>query len=73
MRLRRILVVAVSVLIAAGAAAGAWLGWINLAPRHTPAGQPTLTRLEAGTLSELRETFNASAGRKRILALFSPT
>ena len=65
--------IAASVLLAAVAAAGAWLGWSNLAPRHTPAGQPELTRLDAETLPALRAAFNASAGRKRILVLFSPT
>jgi hypothetical protein len=73
MRLRRLVAIAASVLLVAIAAAGAWLGWIRLAPRHTPAGQPELTRLDAGTLYALREAFNASAGRKRMLALLSPT
>ncbi len=67
--LRRIALASVS-LIAIGAAA---LAWVKLAPRPTPAGQARLARLDEGSFGELRDAFNASADRTRVVALLSPT
>lgn len=44
-----------------------------LAPRHTPAGQPPLTKLTSDSLGTLRDAFNASSGEPRLLVLVSPT
>jgi hypothetical protein len=59
--------------VAAGLAAAAalYLGWLAFGPRRVPAGQPELVRLDA--LPAFVEAFNASHGKPRILALFSPT
>jgi hypothetical protein len=73
MRLRRALALAALAALIAVAGAGAWLAWMKLTPRRTPEGQPVLARLDADTLPALREAFNAATGRKRVLALFSPT
>ena len=60
-------------LLSAAATVGAGLLWLKLAPRHTPAGQPGLVHLDAAGLQGFRETFNAAAGRPRVVALLSPT
>lgn len=65
--------IAVCVLLAVAGAAGAWLLWLKLAPRSTPAGQPALSRLDAASLQTLRDAFNAAAGQTRVLVLLSPT
>ncbi|MCM3877443.1 MAG: hypothetical protein NEA02_13640 [Thermoanaerobaculia bacterium] len=51
----------------------ATIAWMKLAPRPTPAGQAALTRLDEKTFGQLREAFNASADRTRVVALLSPT
>jgi len=47
--------------------------WLECAPRHVPDGQPPMTVLSAGSLPALRQTFNASEGTVRVLAMLSPT
>jgi hypothetical protein len=51
----------------------AWIAWLNLEPRPTPAGQQPLGRLNEESFHQLRDAFNASADRTRIVALLSPT
>ena len=60
--------------------AGAILGitlmagaWHVLSPRHTPAGQPSLTRLSVDSLERLEQAFNAEKQKTRILVMLSPT
>ena len=48
-------------------------GYAEYVPRATPRGQPPLVRLDAGSLDRLREQFNRSSDRVRVLALLSPT
>jgi len=48
-------------------------GYAEYVPRATPRGQPPLVRLDAGSIEGLREQFNRSADRVRVLALLSPT
>jgi hypothetical protein len=62
--------VASSTLLVIGAAT---IAWVKLAPRPTPAGQAPLTILDEKSFGELREAFNASADRTRVLAILSPT
>lgn len=57
-------------LVVIGAAA---IAWIKLAPRPTPAGQAPLATLDEKTFGQLREAFNASSDRTRVVALLSPT
>ena len=49
------------------------VGWLALAPRHVPPGQPSLRWLDASELQAVRETFNASPDAVRVLVLLSPT
>lgn len=67
--LRRI-AVASSALLVIGAAT---IAWVKLAPRPTPAGQAPLASLDEKSFGQLREAFNASADRTRVLAILSPT
>jgi hypothetical protein len=67
--LRRI-AIASSVLLVIGAAT---IAWVKLAPRPTPAGQAALASLDEKTFGQLRDAFNASADRTRVLAILSPT
>ena len=67
--LRRV-TLAMAALALAGAAT---IAWVKLAPRPTPPGQPPLATLEKKSFGELREAFNASADRTRVVALLSPT
>ena len=53
-----------------GAAA---IAWMKIAPRPTPAGQEPLATLDERTFEKLREAFNASADRTRVVAILSPT
>jgi hypothetical protein len=48
-------------------------GYAEYVPRATPQGQPPLVRVDAGGLERLREQFNRSSDRVRVLALLSPT
>ena len=64
--------------IAAGASAllvigAATIAWVKLAPRPTPTGQAPLARLDEKTFGQLRDAFDASADRTRVLAILSPT
>lgn len=47
--------------------------WLKFAPRHVPEGQRRLVLLDEGSLQDLRDAFNATAGEVRVLALLSPT
>ncbi|MBL8113472.1 MAG: hypothetical protein JNK60_11340 [Acidobacteria bacterium] len=67
--LRRI-ALASSALLVIGAA---MIGWLKLAPRPTPAGQAPLATLDEKNFGQLRDAFNASADRTRVLAILSPT
>ena len=67
--LRRAGVLAASLVILGTAT----IAWVKLAPRPTPAGQAALTSLDEKSFGQLRETFNASADRTRVLAILSPT
>jgi hypothetical protein len=51
----------------------ATIAWVKLAPRPTPLGQAPLARLDAESFGQLRDAFNASADRTRVVALLSPT
>ena len=52
---------------------GAWVFHMVRDPRDVPAGQPPLLRIDATTLQQVKDQFNADASQTRILALFSPT
>lgn len=67
--LRRIAVAASAILVIGAAT----IAWLKLAPRPTPAGQAPLARLDEKNFGQLRDAFNASADRTRILAILSPT
>jgi len=49
------------------------VGWMALAPRDAPAGQPALDRLHADDLPAFRDAFNVSPETVRLLVLLSPT
>ena len=49
------------------------VSWLKLAPRHTPAAQAPLARLDDPSLKDFRAAFNARSARARILVLLSPT
>lgn len=49
------------------------LSWYVWGDRHTPAGQQSLTRLDASNLRTLFEQFDAATGKTRVLLLLSPT
>jgi hypothetical protein len=51
----------------------ATIAWLKLAPRPTPMGQAALARLDEKSFEQLREAFNASADRTRVVAILSPT
>ena len=48
-------------------------GWLKLAPRTAPRGQPPLATLSADSLPSFRVAFNANQGQVRIVAMLSPT
>ncbi len=62
-----------SVIVALILFAALGAAYYYLAPGGTPAGQPPLAWLEAGTFDKLRGPFNAAAGSVRVVALLSPT
>jgi hypothetical protein len=64
---RRTLAIAVVVLVAA------LFGWLRLATRHTPAGQPPLVTLDRASVEALRSEFNGAARQVRLILLLSPT
>jgi hypothetical protein len=70
MNRRTLLILPLVVLAAIGGGAFAWL---QFATHDTPAGQPPLAMLDAGSLSTLKTEFNRAAGQARIIALLSPT
>ena len=49
------------------------LGWMKLAPRRTPEGQPSMVVLDSSSLDSFRSAFNDGAGSVRILVMLSPT
>ena len=56
------------------AAAGAGLlAYALYAPRAAPAGQPPLAPVGNGSLDPIRDLFNATADRTRLLVMLSPT
>jgi hypothetical protein len=67
--LRRIALASAS-LIVIGAVT---IAWIKLAPRPTPLGQAPLASLSDENFGQLRDAFNASADRTRVVAILSPT
>ena len=67
--LRRIAIASSALLVIAVAT----IAWVKLAPRPTPAGQAPLTSLDEESFGQLREAFNASADRTRVVAILSPT
>lgn len=73
MGLRRVLAGVTIALVSIAAVAGAGLVWFERAPRRTPAGQPALSRLDAATLANFGESFNARADEARFIVLLSPT
>jgi hypothetical protein len=70
---KSVLKVAVPLAVLTVLVAAAAIGWVKLAPRHVPPGQPPLLTLDDGSLSAFRDAFNASEGEVRVLAMFSPT
>lgn len=73
MTVGRALKAAMWLALAAGGIVAAGFAWVKLAPRHVPAGQASLARLDAATLPAFRDTFNASEGKVRVVAMLSPT
>lgn len=69
-RLKRFWWVPLVVALAAFLLYGAWYSW---GPRITPAGQPPLAVLDAGSSGSFVTQFNAAAGETRLLLLLSPT
>ena len=67
--LRRIALASAS-FVAIGAAT---IAWMKIAPRPTPASQAPLTKLDEKNFGQVRDAFNSSADRTRVVALLSPT
>ena len=68
---RRRLLIALLVMIAViGAGIFAWQ---RFGTHYTPAGQPPLATLDAGSLATLKADFNRAAGETRMIVLLSPT
>ena len=67
---RRRLLIALVVIAAIGAGTFAWL---RFGTHYTPAGQPPLATLDAGSLATLKADFNRAAGETRMIVLLSPT
>jgi len=67
MKSRRLLVVAIALVIVAG------LLYYFYGGSSVPAGQRPLVRLAAGNFGELRDAFNAASGSVRVIAMLSPT
>ena len=70
MNRRRLLLLVLSIVVIIGVGA---LAWLNLATHYTPAGQPPLTTLDAGSLGALKAEFNRAAAGSRMIVLLSPT
>ncbi|MFI5120407.1 MAG: hypothetical protein ACHQM4_08340 [Thermoanaerobaculia bacterium] len=68
--MKRILIVVSSLVVLS---LGAGYVWLRLAPRPTPKGQLPLTILTETSFATLREAFNGSTDRTRVVALLSPT
>ena len=66
-RAARIIVIAVVVAVAAT------IGYLYLADRTTPEGQPPLVEMTLDAFDQLKADFNQDQGRARIIALLSPT
>jgi hypothetical protein len=65
--MRRALPIVAAALLGAGAIA------YYLAAGSTPADQPALATLEAGSVESFRTQFNSAASGTRIILLLSPT
>ena len=70
MNRRKLLIALLVVLAVIGAGAFAW---VRFATHDTPAGQPPLATLDAGSLAALKQDFNRAAGETRVIVLLSPT
>jgi len=70
MNRRKLLLVFLVVLAAIG---GGTFAWLRFATHDTPAGQPPLALLDAGSLATLKADFNRAAGETRMIVLLSPT
>lgn len=68
--MRRVLIVVSSLVVLS---LGAGYAWLKFAPRPTPKGQFPLTVLTETSFATLREAFNGSVDRTRVVALLSPT
>ena len=73
MRWKTIVRTLATTLLLIAAIAGAGFVWFKFAPRQTPTGQPSLSRLDAATLPAFRDAFNADADKTRVVVLLSPT
>jgi hypothetical protein len=70
MNRRKLLIALIVVIAAIGAGTFAW---VRFATHYTPAGQPPLATLDAGSLGTLKEEFNRAVGETRMIVLLSPT
>lgn len=73
MTMRTGIKVALAVVAAAIVVCLAMFGWLKLAPRRVPPGQPALATIRTDSLPSFREAFNASEGEVRVVAMLSPT
>jgi len=67
MNVKKIVPIAVLAALLIGAA------WYQFGGHRTSEGQPPLAELNAASLAWLRDQFNASADRTRMILLLSPT
>ena len=70
MNRRKLLVILILVLAVAG---GGAFAWTRFTTHNTPAGQPPLARLDAGSLATLKADFNRAASETRVILLLSPS
>lgn len=71
--MKRLLIAVLAFVFAGTLALFGVLAWRELAPLRGPAGQPPVVRMRARDAGELARAFDAAAGRRRVLALLSPT
>jgi hypothetical protein len=69
MNKRRLLIPLLVVL----AAIAGMFAWVQFATHDTPAGQPPLAALDAGSLGTLKADFNRAVDETRMIVLLSPT
>jgi hypothetical protein len=72
-KVRAVLKVGASVVVAILVVCLTAFAWMTFAPRRVPPGQPALSTLDASSLRAFRDAFNASDGEVRVLAMLSPT